>query len=177
MVSCTPDTGVYLGSEHVIPERLIIQSFWIIVCTPMRRQFTCNNPCDLPCKRNMEKHNELMKQRNRMKWGRVVNLSKDLHPCVFPLILSMYGTALISVETTNVAVRIANFQTFMSRQALLFVSNGRHSQRISFGRIRSDGGCGGLSAKRSLAAVVAVEVQISSWFLTRDVIWHMDGYG
>lgn len=50
-----------------------------------------------------------MKQRNRMKWGRVVDLSKDLHPCVFPLILSMYGTALISVPTTNVAVRIANF--------------------------------------------------------------------
>ena len=75
----------------------------------MRRQFTCNNPCDLPCKRNIEKHNELMKQRNRMNWGRVVDLSKDPHPCVFPLILSMYGTALISVPTTNVAVRIANF--------------------------------------------------------------------
>ena len=75
----------------------------------MRRQFTCNNPCDLPCKRNIEKHNELMKQRIRMNWGRVVDLSKDPHPCVFPLILSMYGTALISVPTTNVAVRIANF--------------------------------------------------------------------
>ena len=24
-----------------------------IVCTPMRRQFTCNNPCDLPCQRNI----------------------------------------------------------------------------------------------------------------------------